>query len=324
MATRQRRAGRKNTTPTPHDLAFRLFLADPATAKDFMQLHLPPELQAVCDFDTMTLESGSFVEEQLRPYFSDVLYSLKTSAGDGYLHVLIEHQSSPDTNMAFRLLRYAVAAMQRHLDAGHKQLPLVIPVLFYAGKRRPYPYSTRWLDNIALPGLAKKLYTEGFPLVDVTIIPDDTIMGHRSMAALTLLQKHIHRRELAELLDRLVVILLAEPLSEQQLVALINYMLQAGETSDAHRFVQELAQRVPQHEDKLMTIAQQLKQEGIARGIEQGIAQGIEQGIEKGIEKGRTEAKLAVARKMLRNGFSPDIVMEMTGLSAAELASIHH
>lgn len=37
--------------------------------------------------------------------------------------------------MAFRLIRYAVAAMQRHLEAGHKKLPLVIPVLFYTGKR---------------------------------------------------------------------------------------------------------------------------------------------------------------------------------------------
>ncbi|EHN2863216.1 Rpn family recombination-promoting nuclease/putative transposase [Salmonella enterica] len=28
--------------------------------------------------------------------------------------------------------------MQRHLEAGHKKLPLVIPVLFYTG-RRPFP-----------------------------------------------------------------------------------------------------------------------------------------------------------------------------------------
>jgi len=35
-------------------------------------------------------------------------------------------------------------------------------------------------------------------------------------------------------------------------------MLQAGETPDAEGFIRELAQRVPQHEDTLMTIAQQL------------------------------------------------------------------
>ncbi len=37
----------------------------------------------------------------------------------GYIYVVIEHQSSPDAQMAFRLMRYAIAAMQRHLDGGH-------------------------------------------------------------------------------------------------------------------------------------------------------------------------------------------------------------
>ncbi|EAX3091179.1 Rpn family recombination-promoting nuclease/putative transposase, partial [Salmonella enterica] len=100
-----------------------------------METHLPAELRTVCDLSTLKLESGSFVEDNLRQYFSDVLYSLKTTAGDGYIHVLIEHQSSPDKHMASRMFRYAIAAMQRHLDAGHKKLPLVIPVLFYTGKR---------------------------------------------------------------------------------------------------------------------------------------------------------------------------------------------
>ncbi|MEZ2578463.1 Rpn family recombination-promoting nuclease/putative transposase, partial [Buttiauxella ferragutiae] len=134
--------GKKSITPTPHDATFRQFLTQPEIARDFMELHLPTELRAVCDLSSLKLESGSFVEDDLRQYFSDVLYSLKTTdGGDGYVHVLIEHQSTPDIHMGFRLIRYAVAAMQRHLEAGHKKLPLVIPVLFYVGKRSPYPYS---------------------------------------------------------------------------------------------------------------------------------------------------------------------------------------
>ena len=206
-------------------------------------------------------------EPQLRPYFSDVLYSLKTKGGyEGYVHVLIEHQSSPDRHMAFRLMRYAVATMQRHLDSGHKRLPLVIPVLFYSGKRSPYPYTTRWLDEFDDPALAKTLYCGEFPLVDVTVIPDDEIMGHRSMAALTLLQKHIHRRDVSELLDKLTLLLLTETLTREQVHSLISYLVQAGEAVDSVVFVRELAQRVPQHGDELMTIAQQLEQKGIEIG----------------------------------------------------------
>lgn len=192
---------KKNSTPTPHDATFRQFLTQPEIARDFMELHLPAELRALCDLSTLKLESGSFVEDDLRQYFSDVLYSLKTTAGDGYVHVLIEHQSSPDRHMAFRLLRYAVAAMQRHPEAGHSKLPLVIPVLFYQGKRSPYPYSMNWLQLFSEPETASALYSSGFPLVDVTVIPDEEIMQHRSMAALTLLQKHIRQRDLKEMLN---------------------------------------------------------------------------------------------------------------------------
>lgn len=252
-------------------------------------------------------------EPQLRPYFSDVLYSLKTKGGnEGYVHVLIEHQSSPDRHMAFRLMRYAVATMQRHLDSGHKRLPLVIPVLFYSGKRSPYPYTTRWLDEFDDPALAKTLYCGEFPLVDVTVIPDDEIMGHRSMAALTLLQKHIHRRDVSELLDKLTLLLLTETLTREQVHSLISYLVQAGEAVDPEVFVRELAQRVPQHGDELMTIAQQLEQKG------------IEIGEQRGIEKGEREATLKIARTMLENGIEPRSVMKMTGLTEDEIQQLRH
>lgn len=165
------------------------------TARDFIQLHMPVELLRLCDLTTLKLESGSFIEEDLRAYFSDVLYSLKTTTGEGYIHVLIEHQSTPDRHMAFRLL---------------------------------------------------------------------------------------------------------------QLIALINYLMQAGETSDGEAFVRTLAQRVPQHEDALMTIAQQLEQKGVERGM----------------EKGRKEEALKIARNMLQNGIDRSAVIKMTGVTEDELAQI--
>ena len=298
-------AGKRPGAATPHDLIFKQFLTHPDTARDFILLHLPPALRAVCDLATLRLESGSFIEPGLRPYFSDVLYSMKNVSGhSGYVHVLIEHQSTPDKQMAFRLLRYAVGAMQRHLDAGHAALPLVIPVLFYAGKRSPYPYSTRWLDAFAEPALAEMLYMGHFPLVDVTAIADDKIMAHRSMAALTLLQKHIHQRDLSALLARLARLLQTAPIAEAQLKALMHYLVQAGETPEAEAFLRELARRVPQHGETLMTIAEQLEQNGIKKGVEMG--------------------KREVALTMLQNGLDIHLVVKMTGLSEEEVAQLRH
>ncbi|QZN96630.1 Rpn family recombination-promoting nuclease/putative transposase [Symbiopectobacterium purcellii] len=297
-----------NKTTFPHDATFKQFLTHPESARDFIQLHLPEKLLALCDLTTLKLESGSFVEDDLRAFYSDVLYSLQTRAGAGYVHVLIEHQSKPDKQMAFRLMRYAIAAMQRHLDAGNKKLPLVIPVLFYVGKPSPCPNSTNWLQLFDHPALARQLYSEDFPLVDVTIISDDDIMQHRSMAALTLIQKHIRERDLSDLMDRLVTIMLTTNMTRQQVISLINYMVQAGNTSNAEAYVRQLAQRVPQHGDELMTIAEQLEQKGI----------------EKGSKEGRREATLDIARELLQNGVELGIVMKSTGLSEEELAKLRH
>lgn len=138
------------------------------------------------------------------------------------------------------------------------------------------------------------------------------------MAALTLLQKHIRQRDLAELMDRLVSILMAGDHSSSQVISLVNYIVQAGEVSDAKTFVQELAQRVPQHGDALMTIAQQLEQ----IGLEKGIAQGRIEGKEIGLQQGRKSMQLRIALTMLKSGMDCNTVMQMTGLTEDELPQI--
>ncbi|QRR07521.1 Rpn family recombination-promoting nuclease/putative transposase [Burkholderia sp. MS455] len=292
------------STQAPHDAVFKQLLTQPDTARDFLELHLPAPLLACCDLASIRLESGSFVEEDLRAYYSDVLWSLKTSRGDGYVYALIEHQSSPDRHMAFRLMRYAVAAMQRHLDVGHDRQPLVIPMLFYHGQISPYPYSMCWVDEFSEPEVARELYGGAFPLVDVTAMADDEIMTHRRMAMLELLQKHIRRRDLAELVEQLAILLAAGYTGGEQLSSLLNYMMQAGDTLDPEGFMRELAQRVPQHEGILMTIAQKLEQ--------------------KGRQEGRQEATVEIARAMLATGLDRAAVMRVTGLSEGEILSLTH
>ncbi|HFO2533874.1 TPA: Rpn family recombination-promoting nuclease/putative transposase [Yersinia enterocolitica] len=308
------------TTPTPHDALFKVFLTHPETARDFLDVHLPPALRQACDLNTLRLESGSFIEENLRAYYSDVLYSLKAGQGDGYIYALIEHQSTPDKHIGLRMMRYAIAAMQRHLDAGNDKLPLVIPILFYHGQVTPYPYSMNWLHAFSEPELAEQLYSHDFPLVDVTVISDDEIMTHRRMAILELLQKHVRQRDLAELLEQLVTLLLAGYTNNEQLTSLMNYMLQVGDTAAPENFIRELARRSPQHEEVLMTIAQKLEQKGIEKGRQEGLQEGRLEGRQEGVFEG----KLEVARSMLASGLDRAMVMKMTGLTADDLAQIRH
>ena len=318
----------KPTTSTPHDAVFKKFLGHPDTARDFLDTYLPSSLHELCDLDTLKLEPGSFIEEDLRACYSDVLWSVNTTEGDGYIYVVIEHQSTPDAHMAFRLMRYAVAAMQKHLDAGHQQLPLVVPMLFYHGAKSPYPYSLCWLDEFANPKLARQVYAAAFPLVDITVIPDDEIVQHRRMALLELIQKHIRQSDLMGLVEQIVSLLLTGVTNDSQIKTLFNYILQTGDAPRFSEFIRGVAERSPQHKEHLMTIADRLHEAGFQKGWLEGLQEGQQKGKQEGKQEGliegqRTEA-LRIARTMLADGTDLSTVQKITRLSVEDIQGVSH
>ncbi|HGJ5879433.1 MAG TPA: Rpn family recombination-promoting nuclease/putative transposase, partial [Arsenophonus nasoniae] len=218
----------KKFTPTPHDAIFKQFLSEKETAKDFFDIWLPDEIKALCNLDSLKVESGSFIDNEMKNYQSDILYSVSTNKGSGYIYVLIEAQSTPDKLIAWRLMRYSLAAMHKHLEQGNKQLPLVFPILFYCGEQSPHPYSTHWLDCFEDRKLAESIYTNPFKLADVTRLDDGEIMQHKRMALLELIQKHIRRRDMTELLNEIVTLLSYNYYTDNQVITLFNYLLQEG------------------------------------------------------------------------------------------------
>lgn len=306
----------KQFRSTPHDALFKTFLTHPETARDFLQIHLPESLRMQCDLSTLQLESGSFIEDDLRALYSDVLWSIKMQSGSGYVYALIEHQSTPDKHMTFRLMRYAFAIMARHMDAGNEHLPLVIPMLFYHGRITPYPFSMCWLDSFAQPALAREIYGDNFPLIDVTSFTDDEIQQHRRIAILEFLQKNIRQRDLNDLVDQLVALLLPGYTTEHQFNVLMNYIARSGQLTSPGRFFRQLAQGMPEHKEQLMTLAEWFEERGRTKGRKQGR--------EEGREEGERQATRKIALAMLRNGVDSALVSKTTGLSEQELSALAH
>ncbi|MFV9989295.1 MAG: Rpn family recombination-promoting nuclease/putative transposase [Coxiella endosymbiont of Dermacentor nuttalli] len=304
----------KKFTPTPHDAVFRKFLSEKETAKDFFDIWLPDEIKGLCDLDSLKVESGSFIDGDMKNYQSDILYSISTTKGNGYIYVLIEHQSKPDKLIAWRLMRYSMAAMQKHLEAGHKKLPLVYPILFYCGEKSPHPYSTDWLDCFSGRDIAEKIYMKPFKLVDVTTLEDGEIMQHRRMALLELIQKHIRRRDMTESLDNIVKLLSYNYYTDNQVITMFNYLLQEGNAQKPMEFITEIAKQSEKHKGVLMTIAQSLRQEGIQEGIQIGE--------QKGMQKGAKQASMKIARQMLESGMDRQSVMKFTGLNDDEMSNL--
>lgn len=293
-------------TPAPHDALFKKFLSHLPVARQFLEIHLPPEIQQQCDLDTLQLVPTTFIERDLSAFYSDVLFAMKTDCGAGYIYTLIEHQSTPDKHMTLRMMRYSIAAMQRHLDEGHRELPIVVPMLFYQGRVSPYPYSMNWLESFRNPRLAEQVFFRPFPLIDVTVIPDEEIMTHRDVARLEMAHKIIRLHDMLENFDPMAT-LLAVDYNDDLSIDVIFYLLQHGNTDDRGKVVEILRQAKPQLEEKIMTIEEQWRLESR----------------QEGRQEGRQEVTLEMARRMLAEKLDFNTIMKVTGLSDGELQQLN-
>ena len=144
-------------------------------------------------------------------------------------------------------------------------------------------------------------------------------MQHRRIALLELIQKHIRDRDLIGMVDRITTLLVRGFTNDSQLQTLFNYLLQCGDTSRFTRFIQEIAERSPLQKERLMTIAERLRQEGHQIGWQEGKLEGLQ----KGKVEGMHEQAIKIALRMLEQGFEREIVLATTQLTDADIPNCH-
>jgi predicted transposase/invertase (TIGR01784 family) len=188
------------------------------------------------------------------------------------------------------------------LQQGSQTLPIVVPLLFYRGKKSPYPFTTDIIDCFENKKLAQETFLKPYPLIDITIIPDEELRQHDGLAILELVQKNIHRRDALEFVKDIALQVAKQFLSHEQFSSLLYYVSQEGESKNFDQFYLSLAEALPNYRADIMTLAQQLEQKGLQRGHE--------------------KARHEMAKNLLAEGFSLDLVKKVTRLSDLNLSKL--
>jgi len=288
----------------PHDAIFKKFFSNIEIAKDFIEAYLPEQLKQNCNFATLKIEAGSFVDEDLKQHHSDILYSLKIGGIKGYVYINVEHQSTPQEFMSFRMLRYKLAIMKQHLDQGNKKLPAVIPMFFYHGKQSPYPYSLKIIDCFEDKEFAKNYFFKDPFLVDISLTPDEEIYKHKKLGLLEMVQKHIFTRDLVSIAKDIVKLVKSTQPGHELFSSLVYYSLIQGDTPDVNKVIETL-KTIENYREDVMNAAQQLKQQGLQQGLQQG----------------RQEI-LALVRNLLKQNVPLATIKSASGLSEQELLEL--
>jgi len=254
---------------------------------------LPEELVRALDLKKLTLVPGSFRKKELAESHTDILYSVPLGASFALVYVLFEHKSDSDRWTALQLLGYMLDIWEsfRKNNPAATLLPPIIPLVLHhspAGWSRSASFSSLFdPELLAIPGVTEGLPTFHFHLDDISHISEGELRARAFSAFSTLALASLSRSRggsesdfleaLAPLAD-LFVQLLSAPDGPRALRILFEYISRVAPGVSPQDLERYLAEKSPDVQDLAMTIAEQIKQEGIVQGREEGRVEGIVQG----------------------------------------------
>ncbi|MCX4084158.1 Rpn family recombination-promoting nuclease/putative transposase [Rickettsia hoogstraalii] len=325
-----------------HDELFKKVMSEPVAAREFLEHYLPVSLKNKINLNTIKIEKESFITEDLRKRFSDVVYSvylkndnIKDSTTDkvdndkAYVYALIEHQSSSDYWMAFRLWQYMLLLCERHISKNHNnesntnnkqergKLPLICPIVVYANDK-PYNAPRSFWELFEDSKTAKELMSDEYLLVDLQKQSDDEIEKKKHLGMMEYMLKHIKARDILNLWQSLLEKFESSiEIDKANGFIYIKWLLWYSDAKVSEDKQVELAKIIAKHLNKT-------DQEGLMRTIadkyiDEGIAQGMQIGRNEGMQIGVAKGKYEVAKNMLSAGSDISFISKVTGFSISEI-----
>ncbi len=185
-------------------------------------------------------------------------------------------------------------------------MPPIIPFVFYNGKAR-YNAETTFNALFQNPELASRFFLEGFILVDLNTLPDETLLAHKELAFLELPQKYALKKSMQKIFGMLFknpFFSQVKPLKNGNFTAFVlKYILKYERKILPENLFSELVIHLSAEERKNMaTLETRIKRQGRHEGAQ--------------------EATFRVALKMQKKGLNDTLIEELTGVSPEDLKKL--
>ena len=318
---------------SPHDRFTRSLMTNRKVAEEFFRKNLPEHIKKTIEFSSIELKKESYIDDKLKLQITDLLYSVFFNGREGFLYVLLEHASTPDRFLPFRMYRYVSAIMEDHLkNKENKTLPLVYPMILYTGKK-PYKHSMNFFDLFLENEreLAKEIFTSPYHLIDLTQVSDEELKQYMWFGTMALVLKHIRDPNIVPFFKSIVGILkeLEKRGEEAYIYTVITYMAGTGEVPEKSEFFETTKKLESVNEEKIMsTLVEQLQPELLNIARKQSFKEGFEKACEqlrpKFLQEGQQEERIKIAKNMLSEGIDIKVISLATKLSEKEIKKLVH
>jgi hypothetical protein len=307
---------------TPHDDLFRFTFRHVRHAAAWLRSFVPASIRDAIDWSGLLPAPESVQDETLHARMADLVFHAEFTATRAPLWLLVEHKSHHDAAVDDQLLRYAV----RLRDLGPRrddEPPIaVLTILLHHGDA---PFASA-RGNALLAEFRPRVPFLVFDLAsqdEATIrAHDSTPLGTTCLLCLRFLRGFTASEAMAAF-ERWADLLRAvdrdggQPSGPTAVSALGWYVLRTTEVGshDLHTAFERILQRP---EETIMSTAEKLRNEGIAKGK----AEGLSEGLAKGKLEGKLEGKAETLLRQLTRRFGAPPAPLLTRVHAASLADL--
>lgn len=322
----------------PHDKLFKDILNDKDEFYKFINEYIKCNKNILKPEDIEKVTT-SFITPIFKNKESDILY--KEINQEKYY--LVEHQSTIDESMSFRMLNYCINVLndvteKYKLKNKSYKLPKIIPIVLYTGDKK-WNAVTKLTDkqeNVSSDGTLIELQ---YKVIDINDIDEEKLLEmNTSLAYAMLIEKNRGKEKLINILNKIALKCNTEE-KAIKMKRVIKYILEPvlgeKETQDMlEKFTRMGGEEIMTAIDCLIRDIEEEKkearkigrQEGWNEGKSKGILEGIQEGRKKGREEGREEgiksAIIMIVKELRKNGFSDKKICQITKLTEAELEKI--
>lgn len=264
--------------------------------------------------------TNSYITNKYKTKEADMVYKLKNKD----IYFLVEHQSSVDNTMPYRLLNYCIDIIQewgKNRKGNKKEYyPIVVPIVIYTGSQK-WKVTTNFKNKQISTAVFENYKIDfKYNLIDINKLSNQTLLESNSMFGYgMLIEKSKNKQELRKNIEKMIDI---EKDKEKidELANIIVYLLNdVLEETEQEELLSKINGKVG--EESMSTLYDRLLEEN-KRILNQGRREGKMEGRREGILEGKLEGKIEMIKNLIKMNMKEEDIIKASEIDKQEFEKI--
>ena len=292
-----------------HDKVFREVLSIKEEALYLINKALKPKKEIK---EEIELYNSKFVTSKYEYRESDIIYKVKNKN----IFFIIEHQSTVDYSMVYRMLEYSVEIMRQIIEGKENKrktykYPLIIPIVIYTGDKK-------WNAKLCMREVREKIEwyeeKEEISLVDINKYTREELLEEKNiLSKVMILEKSKNEAEFIENVEKVL-----QTTEEKNIEKLKNIIRYKAEGIIETKEIEKILKKVKKEKEEItMTLAERIK-----RNEKEEKMKARNEGRREGKREGRIEGRSEIAKELLKIGMPIKQIEKVTKFSEKEIEKL--